>query len=104
MRSRTEPDTAVGASSALSTSLRDVLNLEAICAFPPDHHILAVCSRTQCGPTPNIVLEHEEFDASGSLMTSYTSFEQMTAAGERQSGWRRSDCDDRVVREGDSLS
>ena len=99
MRSHTEPDPTLVLSSSLATSLREEHNFEASFGIPPAHRLVAVRSRSQGGPTPSVCWEHDEYDASGRLIARYKSFEQVTAAGDRHSGWRKFNSADQLVSE-----
>jgi hypothetical protein len=44
--------------------------------------------------------DHEEYNLAGQLVARYRSFEEMSAAGLRESGWRKFDGAGHLIQEG----
>jgi len=72
-------------------SLRDPLSFETIFRIPASHHLLAVRSRSRGGLFSAVYWEHEEYDGDGRLICRYKSFDEISPAGLRRSGWRKYD-------------
>ena len=94
---------APATSDSLSDAIRGVRNFEAIFQIPAAHHLVLVRSRSQGCPISAVFWEHNEYDAQGRLVAHYRSFEQVSASGERQRGWRRFDSHGGLVNEDDDL-
>jgi hypothetical protein len=72
-------------------ALREALNFEAIFRIPANHRLLAVRSRSRGGLVGAVFWEHEEYDGDGQLICRYKSFDEVSPAGRRRSGWRKYD-------------
>ena len=84
-----------------SASLRDALNFENIFRIPASHRLLAVRSRSRGGLFSAVYWEHEEYDGDGRLICRYKSFDEVSPAGPRRSGWRKYDGAGRLIDERD---
>ena len=98
-----EPEQVYGASSRTSISLREAHNFEMIFHIPAMHSLVLVRSRSQGCPAVAIDWEHDEFASDGRLVARYQSFERVGRSGERQSGWRKFDCNGQLMSEEDGL-
>jgi hypothetical protein len=98
-----EANRAPATSDSLSAAIRGVRNFEAIFQIPATHQLVLVRSRSQGCPISAVFWEHDEFDAQGRLVARYRSFEQVSASGERQRGWRRFDSHGQLVSEDNDL-
>ena len=81
----------------------EVPRFEVIFQVPATHRLLAVRSRSRGGLIRGVYWEHEEYDAGGRLVARYESFEEISATGERQSGWSKFDCAGQLVSKGTDL-
>ncbi len=98
-----EHDPAPARPDGLSVHVGDEPNFEAVFTVPSTHRLVAVRSRSRGGLVCGIYWEHEEYDEAGRLAARYESCDEMTAAGERRSGWRKHDPAGRLVASGDDL-
>ncbi len=78
-------------SHLVSASPGEEPNFEAIFQVPTHHRLIAIRSRSRGGLAWSVCWEHEEYDATGQLVARYVSFDEISVAGQRQSGWRKFD-------------
>ena len=75
-------------------------NFETIFQVPPTHSLVPIRTRSRGGIVRGVYWDHEEYDWAGRLVARYRSFEEMSTAGPRQSGWRKFDGDGHLLQEG----
>ena len=99
-----EADSGSHPSQGAGNMIDDVPKFEVVFAIPATHRLLAVRSRSRGGPAAGNYWEHEEYDATGTRVAHYESFEEMTASGERRCGWRKFDRTGGLVATGNELT
>ena len=85
--------------STLPGSLREAQNFESVFQTPMTHRLLVVRSRSRGGLFSAVYWEHEEYDSNGRLICRYKSFDEVSPAGYRRSGWRKYDSAGRLIDE-----
>jgi hypothetical protein len=75
-------------------------NFETIFQIPPTHSLVQIRTRSRGGIVRGVYWDHEEYDLTGRLVARYRSFEEMSTAGPRQSGWRKFDGEGHLLQEG----
>ena len=91
-------------SVTIMTPLEPVPNFEVLFRVPPQHRLVHVRSRSRGGPIGGTFWEHEEYDAGGSLIARFKSFEETDPTGLRVSGWHRRDATGLLLEAGDLRS
>ena len=68
--------------------------------YPATHRLANVRSRARGGIIRAVSSEHEEYDDGGRLVSRYTSFDEISPAGVKRTGWRKYDPSGRLLSEG----
>jgi hypothetical protein len=99
MASQVQPFTE-GAQRGPSATSLDEYNFETLFQVPPTHSLVQIRTRSRGGSVRGIFWDHDEYDPAGQLIARYSSFDEVSATGLRQSGWRKFDREGLLVAEG----
>lgn len=70
---------------------------ETIFRIPVEHRLVIRGSRSRGAPLDGVCWYHDEFDAAGTLVARYETYDETDEAGQERCGWRRFDAAGRLV-------
>ncbi|WP_245447634.1 hypothetical protein [Methylobacterium sp. 17Sr1-1] len=70
---------------------------ETIFRIPVEHRLVIRGSRSRGAPTDGVCWYHDEFDAAGTLVARYETYDEIDDDGRARCGWRRYDAAGRLV-------